>query len=606
MTDYTAPIRDMRFVLNQLVGIDQIAALPSCGEVGPELVDAILDEAAKFARDELGPLNRTGDMQPPVLSNGAVTTAPGFRAAYAKFVAGGWNALSCDPEYGGQGMPRLVACAVEEMWQSANLAFGLCPLLTRGAIEALHLCGTQAQKDLYLPKMVEGSWTGTMNLTESQAGSDLSAVRSRAVPEDDHYRISGTKIFITYGEHDYTDNIIHLVLARLPDAPEGVKGISLFVVPKFLVNPDGSLGARNDVRCVSLEHKLGIHASPTAMLAFGDSGGAIGTLVGEANRGLEYMFIMMNAARFAVGLQGVAIGERAYQQALDYARGRVQGAEAGVRGGGRVAIIQHPDVRRMLMAMKAATEAARALAYTTAAALDVAAGHPDPAVRARFQARADLLIPVVKGWSTENAVEIASLGVQVHGGMGFIEETGAAQHLRDARILTIYEGTTGIQANDLLGRKIARDKGEAARAAIAEMHETVAALATAATLATVEDEDFAALHTALQNGVEQLARAVEWAAATYPVQPSTALAGAVPLLKLFGTVAGGWQMARAALAAKAALKQGDNADRDFLTAKISTARFYADHLLSQAQGLAHAVMHGAAGVLALDEAQFAV
>ena len=599
MADYTAPIRDMRFVLNELVGLGQIAALPGWGEVGSELVDAILDEAGKFARDELAPLNQIGDGQPPTLLEGAVTTAPGFRAAYGQFVAGGWNALACDPAYGGQGMPRIVACAVEEMWQSANLSFGLCPLLTRGAIEALHLCGTQAQKDLYLPKMVEGSWTGTMNLTESQAGSDLSAVRSRAVPEGDHYRISGTKIFITYGEHDYTDNIIHLVLARLPDAPEGVKGISLFVVPKFLVNPDGSLGARNDVRCVSLEHKLGIHASPTAMLAFGDAGGAIGTLVGEANRGLEYMFIMMNAARFAVGLQGVAIGERAYQQALDYARGRVQGTEAGVRGGGRVAIIQHPDVRRMLMAMKAATEAARALAYTTAAALDVAAGHPDPAVRARFQARADLLIPVVKGWSTENAVEIASLGVQVHGGMGFIEETGAAQHLRDARILTIYEGTTGIQANDLLGRKIARDKGEAARAAIAEMHETVAALAT------VEGEDFAALHAGLQNGVGQLARAVEWAAAIYPVQPNAALAGAVPLLKLFGTVAGGWQMARAALAAKAALDQGDNADRDFMTAKIGTARFYADHLLSQAHGLAHAVMHGAAGVLALDEAQFA-
>ena len=604
MADYTAPIRDMRFVLNELVGLGQIAALPGWGEVGSELVDAILDEAGKFARDELAPLNQLGDGQPPTLLGGAVTTAPGFRAAYGQFVAGGWNALACDPAYGGQGMPRIVACAVEEMWQSANLAFGLCPLLTRGAIEALHLCGTEAQKNLYLPKMVEGSWTGTMNLTEAQAGSDLSAVRSRAVPEGDHFRITGTKIFITYGEHDYTDNIIHLVLARLPDAPEGVKGISLFVVPKFLVNPDGSLGQRNDVRCVSLEHKLGIHASPTAMLAFGDEGGAIGTLVGEANRGLEYMFVMMNAARFAVGLQGVAIGERAYQQALDHARGRVQGTEAGVRGGGRVAIIHHPDVRRMLMAMKAATEAGRALAYATAAALDLAAAHPDPAVRAREQARAELLIPVVKGWSTENAIEIASLGVQIHGGMGFIEETGAAQHLRDARILTIYEGTTGIQANDLLGRKIARDKGEAARAAIAEMGETVAGLANG------DGADFAAIHRALRDGVEQLARAVAWAVTTYPSQPSVALAGAVPLLKLFGTVAGGWQMGRAALAAqaaldRAALNRGDNADHAFLTAKIGTARFYADHLLSQAHGLAHAAIHGAPGVLALDEAQFA-
>jgi alkylation response protein AidB-like acyl-CoA dehydrogenase len=597
MTDYTAPVRDMRFILTHLAGLDQIAGLPGHSEATPELVDAILDEAAKFARDELGPLNHAGDTTPPVLSDGTVTTAPGFRDAYGNFVAGGWNALSCDPAYGGQGMPRLVACAVEEMWQSANMAFGLCPLLTRGAIEALHLCGTDAQKNLYLPKMVEGSWTGTMNLTESQAGSDLSAVRTRAVPEGDHYRISGTKIYITYGEHDYTDNIIHLVLARLPDAPEGVKGISLFVVPKFLVNPDGSLGERNDVRCVSLEHKLGIHASPTAMLAFGDGGGAIGTLVGEPNRGIEYMFIMMNAARFAVGLQGVAIGERAYQQALDYARGRTQGTEAGVRGGGKVAIIRHPDVRRMLMTMKAATEAARALAYTTAAALDVAAGHPDPATRARFQARAELLIPVVKGWSTENAVEIASTGVQVHGGMGFIEETGAAQHLRDARILTIYEGTTGIQANDLLGRKIARDKGEAARAAIAEMQATVAELAA------IDGEDFSAIHAALKFGAEQLARTVEWAVATYPAEPAVALAGAVPLLKLFGTVAGGWQMGRAALAAKALLDRGDNEDRGFLLAKISTARFYADHQLSQAQGFAHTVMHGAAGVL--DEDQFA-
>ena len=599
MTDYTAPIRDMRFILNELVGLDRIAALPGCDAVGPELVEAILEEAGKFARDVLGPLNHSGDVSPPVLADGVVTTAPGFADAYRKFVEGGWNALACDPAYGGQGMPRLVACAVEEMWQSANMAFGLCPLLTRGAIEALHLCGTEVQKNLYLPKMVEGSWTGTMNLTESQAGSDLSAVRTRAVPEGDHFRVTGTKIYITYGEHDFTDNIIHLVLARLPDAPEGVKGISLFVVPKFLVNPDGSLGARNDVRCVSLEHKLGIHASPTAMLAFGDNGGAIGTLVGEANRGLEYMFIMMNAARFAVGLQGVAIGERAFQQALDYARGRVQGTETGVRGGGRVAIIHHPDVRRMLMGMKASTEAARALAYTTAAMMDLATGHPEAATRARLQAQAELLIPVVKGWSTENAIEIASLGVQVHGGMGFVEETGAAQHLRDARILTIYEGTTGIQANDLMGRKIARDKGEAARATIAEMRKTVAALAG------VHEADFAAMHDTLRDGVEQLARAVEWAVTTYPTQPGVALSGAVPLLMLFGTVAGGWQMSRAALAAKAALDKGDNADRDFLTAKIGTARFYADHILSQSHGLAHTVMHGAAGVLALHETQFA-
>ena len=520
MTDYTAPIRDMRFVLAHLAGLDQITALPGHGEVGLELVDAILDEAAKFAGDELGPLNHAGDTTPPVLSDGSVTTTPGFREAYANFVAGGWNALSCDPAYGGQGIPRLVACAVEEMWQSANMAFGLCPLLTRGAIEALHLCGTDAQKDMYLPNMVEGSWTGTMNLTESQAGSDLSAVRTRAVPEGDHYRISGTKIYITYGEHDFTANIIHLVLARLPDAPEGVKGISLFVVPKFLVNPDGTLGERNDVRCVSLEHKLGIHASPTAMLAFGDAGGAIGTLVGELNRGIEYMFIMMNAARFAVGLQGVAIGERAYQQALDYARGRTQGTEVGVRGGGKVPIIKHPDVRRMLMAMKAATEAARALAYTTAAALDIAAGHPDPAIRARFQARADLLIPVVKGWSTENAVEIASTGVQVHGGMGFIEETGAAQHLRDARITPIYEGTNGIQALTLLRRGLLRDQGAAVAALLDEIADDAPLLIPAV----------------------ETARAA--ADMMRQADARVAEAGATAFLGIIGTLTAGWLCAR--------------------------------------------------------------
>ncbi len=426
---YAAPLRDIRFVLHEMIGLDRAPSRFGGDAVTPELADAILGEAARFAADVLAPLNQPGDKQGSRWHGGAVATPEGFREAYAQFVAGGWGALASDPAHGGQGLPMLVATAVEEMWDAANVSFSLCPLLTRGAIEALALCGTPQQKALYLPKMVAGAWTGTMNLTEPQAGSDLSAVRTRARPEGDHYRVKGQKIYITWGEHDLAENIIHLVLARLPDAPDGVKGISLFVVPKFLPNADGSLGARNDVRCVSIEHKLGIHASPTAVLAFGDNEGAVGYLVGEANRGLEYMFVMMNLARFGVGLEGVALSERALQGAVAYATTRVQGTEAGVRGGDRVPIIRHPDVRRMLMSMKARTEAMRALAYLVAAKLDEAA-----AGNASAQAIVDLLIPVLKGWCTENAVEIASIGVQVHGGMGFVEETGVAQHLRAARV----------------------------------------------------------------------------------------------------------------------------------------------------------------------------
>ncbi len=592
---YTAPLRDMRFVLTELIGLDRVAALPGYEGIEPDLVDAVLEEAAKFARDVLAPINQSGDQQGARWHDGNVTTPDGFADAYARYVAGGWNALSCDPDYGGQGIPAVISAAVEEMWHAANMAFGLCPLLTRGAIEAMHLCGTPAQKARYLHKLVEGSWTGTMNLTEPQAGSDLSAVRTRAVPDGDHFRIHGQKIYITYGDHDMAENIVHLVLARLPDAPEGVRGISLFVVPKVLINDDGSLGARNDVRCVSIEHKLGIHGSPTAVLAFGDDEGAIGELVGEANRGLEYMFVMMNAARFQVGLEGVAISERAWQQALSYARDRVQGTEAGVRGGGKVSIIHHPDVRRMLMSMKAQTEAMRALAYVTAFALDTAARHPDDAVRAQAQSRADLLIPVVKGWCTESSIEIASTGLQVHGGMGFIEDTGAAQHLRDARITTIYEGTTGIQANDLIGRKVARDGGAAAHAALAEMRADMARLP--------RDGELGAIRASLESGIGLLASCIDWVAKTHPLDPLVTSAGAVPFLKLFGIVAGGWQTARGALAAQA--KLGTNADQDFYKAKIGTARFYADHVLAQAHGLAHAVMHGATGVMALNEVQFA-
>jgi alkylation response protein AidB-like acyl-CoA dehydrogenase len=592
MTDYTPPLADMRFVLMELVGLDRIAMLPGCEHVTPDLVDAILQEAGRFAREVLAPLNRPGDMQGSRLTDGTVRTPDGFRDAYRQFIAGGWTALTGDPDHGGQGLPTAISAVVQEMWNSANMGFALCPLLSFGALEALTHIGSAAQKALFLPKMIDGTWTGTMNLTEPQAGSDLAAVRTRAVPEGDHYRLYGQKIFITYGDHDFTDNIIHLVLARLPDAPEGVKGISLFLVPKVLVRPDGTLGSRNDVHCVSLEHKLGIHASPTAVMAYGDHDGAIGHLLGEPNRGLEYMFIMMNQERFSVGLQGTAISERAYQQALGYARTRVQGTESGVRDGGRVPIIRHPDVRRMLLSMKAVTEATRALAYVAAAAMDIARRHPDATERARNQAMADLLIPVLKGWATESAVEVASTGIQVHGGMGFIEETGAAQHLRDARITTIYEGTTGIQANDLAGRKIARDGGAAAHAAIAEMRKAADGLPGNEA-------------TALREGIALLEQAVRWVVDRWPSDPQEVAAGAVPLLKLFGVVAGGWQMGRAARIARERLASGDNADTGFYRAKLASARFYADHVLPQAHALARAAMHGASSVLEDEDVLFA-
>ena len=474
MSEYIAPLKEMRFVMQELAGLDQVVSLPGCEEASPDVVDAILEEAARFSGEVLSPLNRVGDRDGARWKDTVVTTSPGFKEAYRQFVDNGWNGLGCDPEFGGQGLPKLLSTAVSEMWKSANHAFSLCPMLTQGAIEALMIAGTDEQKAAYLPNLVSGNWAGTMNLTEPSAGSDLAAVRSRAEPVGDGtYKVFGQKIFITYGEHDMTDNIVHLVLARTPNAPEGVKGISLFVVPKYLLKADGTPGERNDVYCVSIEHKLGIHGSPTAVLVFGDHGGAIGTL---ENRGLEYMFIMMNAARFNVGLEGLGDAERAYQRAVVYARDRVQGTEVGVRGGPKVPIIKHPDVRRMLLSMRARIEAMRALAYVTAAAQDNAHAHQDSVAREKARAFADLLIPVVKGWSTESAIDIASLGVQVHGGMGYIEETGAAQHLRDARITAIYEGTTAIQANDLIGRKIAREKGATILAVIADMRAAIAQL----------------------------------------------------------------------------------------------------------------------------------
>jgi alkylation response protein AidB-like acyl-CoA dehydrogenase len=585
MSAYAAPLKDMRFVLKELAGLGEVAKLPGYGEATPDTVDAILEEASKFASQVLDPLNFSGDREGSKWADGGVATPKGFKEAYRKYVEGGWAALPFDAEWGGQGLPKLVATPVEEMLTSANMSFSLCPLLTQGAIHALELAGSDALKKTYLEKMVAGRWTGTMNLTEPQAGSDLALVRSKAVREGDHYRISGQKIFITYGEHDLAENIVHLVLARTPDAPEGVKGISLFIVPKFLVKPDGSLGERNAARCASLEHKLGIHASPTAVMVYDN---ALGYLVGEENKGLAYMFIMMNAARFSVGLEGVAIAERAFQRALAYARERLQGRD--LAGGGTVPIIRHPDVRRMLMLMKSQTEAMRALAYVVAAALDVAARHPDEKLRQQNQAFVDLMIPVVKGWSTETGIEIASLGVQVHGGMGFIEETGAAQHLRDARITTIYEGTTGIQANDLVGRKIAREGGATARAWLAHLEVFDAELAKSG------NADVQAIRAALSAGAAAVGECVDFIVANAGRDVTSAFAGAVPFLKLMGVVAGGWQMARAALAAE----QGAS-DEAFCEAKIATARFYADQVLVQAPALRDTVVKGASAVMAVPE-----
>ena len=593
MSEYIAPLKEMRFVMQELAGLDQVVSLPGCEEASPDVVDAILEEAARFSGEVLSPLNRVGDRDGARWKDTVVTTSPGFREAYRQFVDNGWNGLGCDPEFGGQGLPKLLSTAVSEMWKSANHAFSLCPMLTQGAIEALMIAGTDEQKAAYLPNLVSGNWTGTMNLTEPSAGSDLAAVRSRAEPVGDGtYKVFGQKIFITYGEHDMTDNIVHLVLARTPNAPEGVKGISLFVVPKYLLKADGTPGERNDVYCVSIEHKLGIHGSPTAVLAFGDHGGAIGTVVGEENRGLEYMFIMMNAARFNVGLEGLGDAERAYQRAVVYARDRVQGTEVGVRGGPKVPIIKHPDVRRMLLSMRARIEAMRALAYVTAAALDNAHAHQDSVAREKARAFADLLIPVVKGWSTESAIDIASLGVQVHGGMGYIEETGAAQHLRDARITAIYEGTTAIQANDLIGRKIAREKGATILAVIADMRAAIAQL----------DADLAHIGVRQSAAVDALERAVFWIVANFSTDPKAAHAGAVPFLYLFGIVAGGWQMGRAAVIARSKIAAGET--DPFWAAKLATTRFYADHFLTQASGLAESVVAGAAGALELADDSF--
>jgi acyl-CoA dehydrogenase len=601
MSTYRAPMQEIQFVMNELAGLEQVGKLPGYEDATPDTVAAILEEASKFATEVLDPLNAVGDREGATWQEGGkVKTATGFKDAYRRFAENGWNGLTKNPEHGGQGLPQLVATAVEEMWHGANMAFALCPLLTQGAIEALELCGSDELKATFLPKMVEGVWTGTMNLTEPQAGSDLAAVRTRAVPSDKSgaYKLYGQKIFITYGEQDYTDNIIHLVLARTPTAPEGVKGISLFLVPKFMVSDDGSLGARNDVYCVSIEHKLGIHASPTAVLAYGDHGGAVGYLVGEENRGLEYMFIMMNLARFSVGIEGVGIAERSYQRALDFARDRVQGRAPGLdKTVPTATILQHPDVRRMLLTMKAQTEATRALAYVTGAAIDNARRHPDADARKRHQAFVELMIPIVKGWGTEIAQEVTYLGVQVHGGMGFIEETGAAQDYRDARITTIYEGTTAIQANDLIGRKTARDGGVVARSVIGE----IAALATV--LSADANGALVPIGNELQSAAAALKSAVDWVVPAYGKASRAAHAASVPYLRLWGLVAGGWQLARGAQVAARLLAE-NKGDATFYRGKIATARFYAECLLPQAAALARAITLGSESVLALSDEQF--
>ena len=588
---YKAPVKDMLFNIEHLARIDQIAQMPGFEDAGLETAQAVLEECARFNEEVVAPLNFDADKAPSTHSGTSVTTSKGFKDAYKQYTEGGWQGLQHPSDFGGQGLPKTIGAACVEMLNSANLSFALCPLLTDGATEALLTAGSDELKSTYLEKLVSGDWTGTMNLTEPQAGSDLAQVRTRAEPQPDGtYKVFGTKIFITYGEHDMADNIVHLVLARVQGAPEGVKGISLFVVPKFIVNQDGSLGERNDVYCVSIEHKMGIKASPTAVLQYGDHGGAIGYLVGEENRGLEYMFIMMNAARYAVGVQGIAIADRAYQKAVQYANDRVQSRPVDGSVKGPATIIHHPDVRRMLMTMRALTEGCRAMASTAAAAYDAAHHHPDAEVRQQNQTFYEFMVPLVKGYSTEMSLEVTDLGVQVHGGMGFIEETGAAQYYRDAKILTIYEGTTAIQANDLVGRKTARDGGLTAKAIASQIEATEKELAAGS-------DDAKAVAKRLKAAREAFIDVVDFIAAQSKADPNAAYAGSVPYLLLTGNLVAGWQLGRALLAAEKQLAAGQ--DAAFMKAKIATARFYADHILTRVPGTRDAIVDGAGSVTAL-------
>jgi len=582
MPNYSAPLDDLRFALS-LAGISEVISWPGFEDASPDVIDAVLDEAARFSSNVLAPINRIGDTQAPTVNDGVVTTSEEWRAAYRQFIEGGWTGLVLDSEFGGQGLPQTVACAVQEMWDASNMAFGLCPMLSQTAAEAILAKGSEEQKQRFLPKMVSGEWSGTMNLTEPQAGSDLSAVRTIARPTDaGHYLLQGQKIYITYGEHDLTENIIHLVLARTPDAPEGVKGISLFIVPKFIPDEDGQPGERNDVRCVSLEHKLGIHGSPTAVLAYGDQGGAVGYLVGEENRGLEYMFIMMNRARHAVGIESYAIAERAYQRAVSYAHDRVQGRVVGDLSGDRAAIAQHPDVQRMLLSMRSRVEAMRALSVYTAGCADRASHHPDESERTKGQRRVDVLTPVVKGWSSEVGNAVAGLALQVHGGMGFIEETGAAQHYRDARITTIYEGTTGIQAADLVGRKLLRDGGGMARDLMDEMQSDLEGLRKSSEpiLQEIADRAKAAL--------DQLQQTTEGILASASQDARAPFFDSVNYLMLWGVTAGGWQMAKAAGLAQSML-DSEEANEAFCRRKLLSCLYYARQVLPESFAYAQAL-----------------
>jgi len=589
---YIAPVKDMIFNMVHLANLEQIAQLPAFADAGVDTAQAVLEECARFNQDVVAPLNWAGDTKPSFFKDGHVTTSQGFKAAYQQYSEGGWQGLQHPVDFGGQGLPKTIGAACVEILNSANLSFALCPLLTDGAIEALITAGSDDLKSIYLENLVSGKWTGTMNLTEPQAGSDLSMVRSHAEPQaDGTYKVFGTKIFITYGEHDMAENIVHLVLARVTGAPDGVKGISLFVVPKFLVKSDGSVGARNDVHCVSIEHKMGIKASPTAVLQYGDHGGAVGYLVGQENRGLEYMFIMMNAARYAVGVQGIAVAERAYQKATQYARDRVQSRPVDGSIKDAAPIIHHPDVRRMLMTMRAYTEGCRAMASVAASAYDASHHHPDASTRQQNLAFYEFLVPLVKGFSTEMSLEVTSLGVQVHGGMGFIEETGAAQYYRDAKILTIYEGTTAIQANDLVGRKTSRDGGNTAKAIAAQIANTESELK--------KQNSAHALAVAKKLGAacQAFEEVVDFIVANTSSNPNAAFAGSVPYLMLAGNLMSGWQLARALLVAEETVAKGE--DVSFMQAKISTARFYADHILSKVPGMRDAIVDGADSVTSM-------
>lgn len=589
---YIAPLKDMLFNIRYLAGIEQIAQLPGLEDAGFDTAQAVLEEAAKFNESVLAPLNWVGDQNPTSWKDGVVTATPGFKEAFKAYTEAGWQGLQHPVAYGGQGLPKTIGSAVGEMQNSANMSFALLPLLSDGAIEALLTAGSSELNAIYLDKLVSGQWTGTMNLTEPQAGSDLAAVRTKAEPEPDgSYKIAGTKIFITWGEHDLAENIVHLVLARVNGAPAGVKGISLFVVPKFLVKADGSLGARNDVHCVSIEHKLGIKASPTCVLQFGDKGGAVGYLVGQENRGLEYMFIMMNAARYGVGVQGIAIAQMAYQKAVEFAKERIQSRPVDGSLPAAGPIIHHPDVKRMLMTMRAYTEGCRALSSVAAAAYDAAHHHPDAQTREQNETFYEFMVPLIKGFSTEMSQQVTSLGVQVHGGMGFIEETGCAQYLRDSKILTIYEGTTAIQANDLVGRKTNRDGGQTAKTIAAQIASTEAALTTSAT------PDALAMAKRLTAARLAFLEVVDFVAGNTKAQPNAVFAGSVPYLMLAGNLMAGWQMGRALLVAQEALVRGE--DLAFMQAKITVARFYADHILTQVPGLRDSIVDGASSATAL-------